>query len=681
MQREKIKTICGFCHLSCGMVAELEGGRWISLHGDRSHPANEGSLCIKGVHARDVVYARDRLTRPLKKTKVGFKQISWNEALTEIAERLGEIREKWGPKYLALCKGAPVTEDSRDGFAQFMAAFGSPNITGVDYLCSVPRGLAHQIVYGQRTDPEYENTRFMIFWGANPLDSNRLGVRMVYGGVNKVLDRLQRNGVKMVVIDPIPTKMALRADEWIPIRLGTDGAFILAMIHTIIKENFYDLEFVREWGYGFEKLEEWVEPFSPEWAEEITGISASKIKSLAMEYAQIKPGVIFEGNGLDQHPQVFQTVRGIAMLRALTGNLDIPGGDIFYPTVPLAPIPTISVIDKPIGKETYPLFPSIPFPVVTESILTGSPYPLKAMLVHHANPLLVNANEKRVRQALEKLELLVVCDIFKTATAELAHFILPETSDFEKFSFRTYSSSQGGLVSLRRKVIDPLGECKDIFEIELDLAKELGLTNSYPWRNALEWVDYRLSPTGIRSQDFSENSFIVATPFSKYGESRQKGFKTPSGKVEFYSETMKKHGYDPLPSFNERLLQRSEKYPFSGTTRRPGVYVHTKFRNVPEIEKFHPSPVLEVHPEEALKRKIKEGDRVEVESPTGRISLRITFQEKMKPGLALVDFGWGNPWDEGPNVNLITDDSNCDPVTGTTGNREFFCRINPKPEE
>lgn len=195
MKREKIKTICGFCHLSCGMIAEVGGGRLISIHGDRSHPANKGSLCIKGAYARDIVYSSERLTYPLKKIKGEFKKISWEEAISEIAERLGEIRERFGAKYLVLCKGAPITEDARDGFVQFISAFGSPNITGVDYLCSVPRGLAHQIVYGQRTDPDYENTRFIIFWGTNPLDSNRLGVRMVYGGIAKVLDRLKRKGI------------------------------------------------------------------------------------------------------------------------------------------------------------------------------------------------------------------------------------------------------------------------------------------------------------------------------------------------------------------------------------------------------------------------------------------------------------------------------------------------------
>jgi len=190
----------------------------------------------------------------------------------------------------------------------------------------------------------------------------------------------------------------------------------------------------------------------------------------------------------------------------------------------------------------------------------------------------------------------------------------------------------------------------------------------------ISW-DEALTEIAERMEEIKEKSFIRVTPPLKFGMSRQKGFKTPTGKVEFYSEKLRESHYDPLPSFNESLLKRDERYPLLGTTRRPGVYVHTKFRNISSLRKLHPDPMLEIHPEEAQKREIGEGSRVQVESPTGKVSLRIHVNEEMMTDLALADFGWGNPEDGGPNVNIITDDTNRDPVTGTTGNREFRCRI------
>ena len=186
---ETIKTICGFCHTNCGMIMELRDGEIQRIRGDREHPANKGVLCPKGLAAKELVYSPDRLKHPLKKTPKGFERISWDEALDTIASRLSEIKESHGAETLVWYGGAPVTPESSHGFTQLVAAYGSPNFSNPGHLCSMPRALALQLVHGDRTQPDYDNTRCMLIWGANPTDSRQLAEGAAYGGIQHTLKK------------------------------------------------------------------------------------------------------------------------------------------------------------------------------------------------------------------------------------------------------------------------------------------------------------------------------------------------------------------------------------------------------------------------------------------------------------------------------------------------------------
>ena len=684
MEQGKIRTICQFCHTNCGIIIHRHGNGSLSVEGDPDHPMNRGRICVKGAAIPEFTRSEDRLKHPMRKTSTGFKRISWDEALGLAAERLGEIRSKYGPLSLARCIGAPVSYQCRDGFAQFMGEFGSPNMTGAGNICMVPRMTAFNAVMGEtRAEPDYDTTNLVLYWGADPLTSERFGSYSAYGGMRQVISRLKKRGVKIIAIDPFRTGTVQQADEWIQIKPGSDVALGLAMIHVIIAEDLFDGAFVRAYTSGFEELREHVKGCSPKWAEGHTGISEKRIKALARAYATTKPAAIYEGNGLDMYANGVDAVRTVAILIALTGNVDVPGGNVFMPFAPQSRLPTKALpMEKKLWREKFPVFREVPFPALKEAVLGGENPRPRALIAHHSNPVLVQANERRTRQALEKMDFVIVSEIFPTATSEMADLVLPIASDFETYGYRAYSSVDGGIMALARPILPPVGESRPVFEVEYELAQRMGLHLDYPFHDTESWIRFMIKPSGITFERFSEEQVVYATPPVEYQKYISKGFKTPSGKVEFYSKHFEDGGYSPIPSFTEpagqpltRKSLTEKGFPLLGTSRRPSSFVHTKFRNLKILSKGYPEPLVWVHPVDASGRDITDGDRVEVTSPQGKIALRVKLTENTEPGLIWVDFGWGNPTDQQANINVLTDDEHFDPISGGTPNRLFPCEI------
>jgi anaerobic selenocysteine-containing dehydrogenase len=669
-----VTTVCGLCHTNCGMKISVKNGRIDKIRGDPDHPANSGALCIKGSATKELVYSPGRLRHPLRKTRGGFKQISWEEALDRIACKLSEIKDQYGPHTLLRFGGAPVTEAVRDAFVQLTAAYGSPNYANPGHLCSQPRKLGLDLVYGGRTDPDYNHTKCMLIWGANPTASMRPAERFTYGRFNRVIPEAKQRGAAVIVIDPRRIKTVRGADMFVQIKPGTDAALALAMLHVIIAEDLYDNEFVEKWTVGFAELACHVRPATPAWAEQITGVPAGTIGKLARTFAGAKPALIREGNGFDQHTNVVDSVRLTAVLTAITGNLDVPGGNVFYSMPKLAPCPTMKTEAKPLGSDRYPLYPRT-FPPMIDAMLTGKPYQPRAMMVYHGNPALINANGNKIRQALEKIDFLVVSELFMTATAELADIVLPDTSAMERNGFQSYAGYNGGFLTPRQKVIDPIGESRPVLDVEYELARRLGLAHLYPWKNTDEWIDYKLKPSGISFSDLQSNPISYVTPPLTYRKYLQKGFATPSGKVEFYSGKLEGMGMNALPEYRAPEVAPTETYPLNGTTRRQGAYVHTQFRNLPSLRKREPEPLVRIHPQDAGPRGIEDGDFTIVESPGGSIRLKAGVTQEMQQGLVIIDFGWGNPGDGGVNVNILTSDEERDPFTAATPNRLFICEV------
>ena len=683
MEGKTFRTICQFCHSNCGILIHRDSAGGISVKGDPDHPMNRGRCCVKAMAIPELIRSEDRLKYPLRKTPAGFKRISWNEAFQIAADRLGEARSKFGPLSLVRCTGAPVSYQGRDGFAQFMGEFGSPNFTGAANLCMVPRMTAFKSVTGGiRAEPDYDSTRLVLFWASNPVESERFGSYSAYGGMKNVIPRLKERGARIICIDPYRTLTVPQADEWVRINPGTDIALGLAMIHEIIAKDLYDKAFVEAYTLGFDRMKEHVKGYGPEWAQGPTGIPAQTIKDLARAYATTRPAAIYEGNGLDMYTSGVDAVRAIAMLIGLTGNMDAKGGNVFMPFARQSVLPTKPVPkEKRVWYEKFSLFPEVPFPAVKEAILREEPERPRAMIVHHSNPALVQANEKRTKQALGKLNFLLVADIFPTATSELADLVLPIASDFETHGYRAYSSIGGGFVALARPLVDPIGETRSVFEVEYELARRMGIPD-YPFHDSVSWIEFMLRPSGVTFERLDAEQVVYATPPVQYRKYLQEGFKTPSGKLEFYSQRFEANGVAPMPTYVEPACERSsagagseKKFPLIGTSRRPAQFVHTKFKNLETLSRVYPEPLVYLHPHDANQRGIAEGDEVIVASGQGEVALRAKLTEDTKLGLIWIDFGWGNPTDGKANINVLTNDKDFDPVSGGTANRLFHCEV------
>jgi anaerobic selenocysteine-containing dehydrogenase len=681
MNEKVVRSLCGFCHSNCGIRVHLQDGRVSRVEGDPDHPANRGYLCPKAQAIQPMLESEDRLRFPRKKTKGGFARVSWDEALDLAADRLTKIREAHGPESLVHCHGAPVSYGARDGFVQFMGAYGSPNFTGAANLCAVPRRLAFFDAFGGRPEPDYDNSRLLIFWASNPANTTRFSNYSAYDGFNQILPRAKKRGAKVIVVDPIRSEAVSLADDWIRPNIATDVALGLSMAHTIIDEGLYDAAFVKERLLKFDEIKKHVEPLSPEWSEKITGISADRIKELARLYAKTDGALIVDGNGLDMHTTGVDMVRVICMLIALTGNIDKPGGNIFFSIVPQNALPTVKSQKTWIGMDEFPLFPQVPFPAVKEALINEAPGRPRAMIVHHGNPVLVQANQERTKQGLRKLDFLMVVDIFPTGTTEIADLVLPAAADLEAVDYRAYASSRGGFLALREKVVEPLGESRSVFDIEYDLAKRMGIEQSYPFRNAEEWLNFVLQPAHVTLDDLRKNHIVYASPPLAYKKYEKDGFKTPSRMVECYSERFERANYQALPTFHypkESLATVSEspkEYTLLGTTRRTAEYVHTKLVNLPTSGRRYPDPLLRLHPVDAERRAIRQDDLAEVTSPRGKIQVNAKITEDVGPGLVSVDFGWGNPTDNKASLNVLTSDAVWDPVSGGYPNRLFLCEV------
>jgi anaerobic selenocysteine-containing dehydrogenase len=526
MKDRVYRTLCQFCHTNCGLIVRRDERDTVFVEGDPDHPVNRGRCCAKAAAIPEIIRSKDRLQYPLRKTSTGFKRISWNEALALAAENLGEIRSKHGPTSLVRCMGAPVSYQCRDGFMEFMGAFGSPNFTGAGNLCMVPRMTAFLAVTGNiRAEPDYDTTKLVLFWATNPLASERFGAYSAYNGLTQIIPHLKQRGARIICIDPFRTATVRQADEWVRIHPGSDVALGLAMIHVIIQEGLYDKEFVAQHTSGFEELAEHVKPHNPKWAEGVTGIPKATIEGLAKTYAMTKPAAIYEGNGLDMYANGVDAVRTIATLIGLTGNLDVPGGNVFMPFARQSVLPTTPVPrERRVGYKRFPVFIEAPFPAVKEALLGDDESRPRAMIVHHSNPVLVQANQERTRHALQKLDFLMVCDIFPTATSEIADLILPITSDFESYGYRAYSSVGGGFLAMARPIAKPVGESRAVFEVEYELAERMGLHANYPFHDTKSWITFMIKPGGISFERLDAEQIVYATPPVQYRKYMAQGF-------------------------------------------------------------------------------------------------------------------------------------------------------------
>ncbi len=700
MRERVVKSSCRMCHGVCQVLVHLEEDRVIKVTGDPDSPISRGYICPKGKASPELLYHPDRLLYPLrrmgKRGENKWKRISWEEALGEMAQRLAAIREESGPEYFGMLQG---TGRPYHGYTtRFAFAYGTPNFTGVAHVCYYPRWITSFFTLGQLPVCDIygfggEYPACIIVWGCN-ITHTGASDGMCGGMFRRALEKAK----KVIVIDPRRIKPAERADLWLPLRPGTDCALALAMIHTIINEGLVDREFVDNYTTGYERLIEHVKPFTPEWAADITWLNPEDIRIAARTYANTPPACIQWGNAIDMSHCNVQTAHALLILRAITGNIDRPGGDVLW--VPpsgvrqRSPFMDIGMTGiqflspeqaaKALDGKRYPLCPCVHPPAFWRSIVEGDPYRIRALWIMGSNPLLTMTNPLRIEKALHLLEYLVVSDFFLTPTAQLADLVLPAATWLEQDD--VVNLHKIWCVLARRKVVQ-VGEARDDREVIFELAHRLGLDAAFPWKSWRDHLQWALEDTGMSFDQFCEKGILIGK--MRYHKYREEGFATPSGKLEIYSSIFENMKISPLPIYREPPIspfatpEMAKRFPLILTTgAKIREFFHSEGRQIASLRRRHPDPRLEIHPETAASLGIEDGDWVWVETPQDRIYMRAHLTDDIIPHVVSAEHAWWFPEDEPPeygwrrsNVNLLFGDTEYDPDIGSESLRSILCRV------
>ncbi len=685
----QVRTVCRSCHGGCGVLAHVKDGKVVKVEGDPQSPISHGSMCAKGLAITQVAYHPDRVLHPMKKTSAGWARIGWDEALDTVAAHFRKVIAEHGPE--AIVVGQGTGRDFESHFSRFGNLLGTPNMLTAGHMCYLSRIGATLTTCGRHPAIDYANhPKCIVMWGCNPLWTNP----DEYKGVS--FWRAYKNGAKLIVIDPRKGFLARKADIWLQLRPGTDAALALGFFRVIIDEELYDPEFVSAHIHGWDPFVARVRREYPlERVAEITWVPQDLIRQAARMYAAIKPAGIHWGVPTEQTINCTDFTRTAVGLMAATGNLDAPGGNVFHEPPGTRKISEFSAHgelsdaqrSKRLGGDQYRLASRMT--IVTpkcawDAILTGKPYPVTAGYLVGTNPVVSRANAREVYAALKKLEFLAVSDFFLTPTAELARIFLPAGTWLEQ-DHVAENWKFHGYVLARQKVVD-IGECWQDHKIFMELGKRLG---QQWWDTIEDSLDWMLEPTGLTWEEFKKIGYLHGTP--KYYKHLEKGFSTPTRKVELYSTIFEKWGVDPLPKYTEipespvSRPDLAEQFPYIlNSGLRTPTFFHTANRQVPWLREIRPDPIVEIHPVTATENGIREGDWVWIESPRGRAKERARLNDGIDPRVIVAEHGWwypetkdsGHGWDVS-NINMLTDNSHAsmDPVMGATNLRVLLCRI------
>jgi len=662
-ERQIVQSLCRMCDDRCAINVYLEDGKVVDIDGFKDHPWNRGRLCVKARAAVDLVYHPDRLLRPLKKTDGGFREITLDQALDEIAERVLEIKQKYGARSISIWKGEAVGFAQEEEMARrFVHALGSPNYFSNDSMCYNGRYFGYRLVEGVWPVPDYENSRCVVLWGANPPHA--------HPNMTQMIMRARKAGAKLVVVDPRMSAIARQADLHASLKPGSDGALALGMIQQLIERGAFDREFVQHYTVGFDELAEYAAAFTPEAVQEHTGVSAERVREMARIMAAAAPRVaVYVGNGPEHHENGINNIRAVACLDALLGAFDREGGnripDFFsghsltlYDRIPLEHL-------GPIGADRFPVLYGFRQECHTmtgmNTILSGEPYPLRAMLLTAANPAITNPNTLKVRKALDSLDLFVVRDLFMTETAELADYVLPAASFLERIELHTHAKYQ--CITMTRKILE-FPEVQDEYQFWHDLAHRLGFGDYFPWANETELTRWILEPSGITLEQAAEHPEGIEYAPIRYEKWRQQALSTPSGKVEFRSQYLADLGYPALPEYRPPAYvdHPDPENPYVLITgARKLLYYHSRFHNIRRFRTAIPAPEVELHPEDAAALGVSNGDRIRITSRIGTLDapVKIMNEHEILPGTLQLTHGWKEA-----NANLLTHDDRFDPISG-----------------
>ena len=671
--------------VGCGMKLTVKGGKLVKVEGDPEHPITNGRLCVRCLSLPEFVNHPQRIKYPMKRAiedrgKDKWTRISWDEAWDIIVPKTKEFTEKYGAESIVVF-GGTGREACLYYYPLGFASLGTPNVCYPlsGWSCYGPRcsitdyilGAGYPEIdfagtYPDRYDnPNYVLPKYIMEWGKNPLMSNPDGF---FG--HSLIDMMKR-GTKMICVDPRITWLGTRAEYVLQLRPGSDTALALGLLNVIINEDLYDHDFVDNWCYGFEELQERVQEYPPEKVADLTWVPAEKIREVAREFATNKPSAIQWGLAVDENPNGVQLGHAILSLSAITGNLDVPGGITLGPPAALLGkwrVETRSNLseelwDKRIGAKEWPALSTAMATTHPDETLdtleTGKPYKLRMGWFNSSNFITptCSAQPDRWYRALKSLEFNVVQDCFMTPTAMAFGDIflpLPTFAEHDGVVVTHFGRNAVFLGAINKAL--ETGECKSDIEVCIELGQKL-YPHMWPFDSVDDFFTKQLEPElGITFDDLRElGVYQPKYTYRKYetGQLRgdgDPGFNTVTGMVELSSTLFEAWGDDALPYFKEppyspySTPELFKEYPLILTTgARKFTSFHSEHRQIATLREIDPWPVMEIHPDTAAALGIKEGDWVCMENMFGKAKEKAHLTPTIHPKVVHATHGWWYP--------------------------------------
>lgn len=695
LKPNEYRCACRGCHGGCIHILTVEDGKVVKVRPDPDAPLSRGHACGKGMTIIEQMYHPDRLLHPLK--RVGergsgkWQQITWDEALDTIAQKLTALSEDYGPECISTITG---TGRHHIGYMwRFADAIGTPNVaTAGGIICLGPRRNAGFSTSGTYCSIDYYGDvmpQCIVAWGANPVVSGADGELQWHP------KRCVKAGSKLIAVDPQLSETAKQADIWLRIRPGTDGALALGMIRMIIEEDLYDHEFVDNWTYGFDDLKEAVSGYTPEKVEKITWVPREKLSEAVHMMASYKPMGLEWGCAIEQSFNSTQTCRAVYMIPALLGSYDVPGGFVESKHMVDSRRPVQDPHPKLFNDHKYSHLKPYAHPHdVMDAIRYSIPFKIRALLSFANNSVISLPDSRRVYDSIKEVEFFVCMDIFMTPTAELADIVLPAALWPEVNAVFTMPEYSEHMVLCQQKIVQ-VGECRQDEDVMIDICKRMG--KDYGADSQIQLLNRELedmagrvpSMRGMNFEKLKKLGYYVPER-TYYNYKRRGGFDTPTGKYEFYSKEMEELGGVPVPQWKEPPVtpvsrpDLSRQFPYILTTggRRMQYFISNN-RQIRSLRRQYPFPLVRMHPDTAAENGIKEGDWVYIRTFRGSITQKAKFEPDMDPRVINVDFGWWYPeagapdfgWDES-NANILTScDDGCDEFMGSYQLRCTVCNI------
>jgi len=672
----EVKTVCPYCGVGCSIYLGLRSNRIISVRGDRESPVNKGGLCVKGRFGFDFVNHPDRLTKPLirkegrgKDIKVNgnfkdvFREATWEEAIALVADKLSNTKESTGPDSLGILSSAKFTNEENYLVQKFArAVIGTNNIDHCARLCHASTVAAAALCFGEgamsNSISDFTRADMLFIIGSNTTECHPIIGRYV-------LQAVKSGNTRLIVADPRITLLAKKATLHMRQRPGSDVALLNAMMHVILEEGLQDKEFIRTRTVGFEDVEAMVKKYTPQMAEEITGVPAADIIAAARLFAKAERAAILYGMGITQHTTGTDNVKSIASLLMITGNIGAEGtgfsplrgqnnvqGACDMGALPNV-LPGYQQVANAEAREKFEKAwsckikdkPGLPMTEMMNAAFRGD---IKAMYIVGENPILSEPDSEHTRRALEKLDFLAVQDIFPTETAVLADVILPAAAFAEKDG--TFTSTERRVQKVNAAVLPP-GDARQDWQIVSLLAAKMGYP--FPYKSVKEINEEMTSLTPIYGGMKIERLDVCyglqwpCRDVNDPGTATLHQGKFSCGLGKFFAAEYK----PPAETV-------SRDYPLVLTTGRILEHFHTgsMSRRAKVLNSIEPSGAIDVSPEDAKKLGIEDGARLTISSVRGTIEAPANITDAMPPGLAFMAFHWR----EAP-ANMLTNAA-LDPV-------------------